>query len=131
MDFVNVPKLGRGLKRILFEQTLFLRYLGPCDVLYSYCTSMPLFARCKKVFTLHDVYYLTTRQRYGWLQRTYFSIVTKLYCRVCDKVITVSKFSYGEIKKYLRVNDDKLALTYNFVIQETEKKWRDRLIYMM
>lgn len=122
VDFVNVPKLGRGLKRILFEQTLFLRYLGPCDVLYSYCTSMPLFARCKKVFTLHDVYYLTTRQRYGWLQRTYLSIVTKLYCRVCDKVITVSKFSYGEIKKYLRVNDDKLALTYNFVIQATEKK---------
>lgn len=122
VEFVNVPMLGRGFKRILFEQTLFLRYLGSCDVLYSYCTSMPLLAKCRKVFTLHDVYYLTTKQRYGWLQRTYLSMVTKLYCKVCDKIITVSKYSYDEIKKYLRVSDDKLALTYNFVIQGTEKK---------
>ncbi|MBQ0030427.1 MAG: glycosyltransferase family 4 protein [Bacteroidales bacterium] len=122
VKYVNVPTLGSGFRRILFEQTMFYKYLLPCDVLYSYCTSMPLFARCKKVFTLHDVYYITTKQRYGWLQRTYLKWMTKLYCSVCERVITVSKFSYEEIIKYIGVSKEKLALTYNFILQEKEKK---------
>lgn len=119
--YVNVPTLGMGMKRVLFEQTLFYNYLEPCDVLYSYCTSMPLLARCKKVFTLHDVYYITTKQRYGWLQRTYLKWMTKLYCTMCDHIITVSKFSYNEILQYIGVKEEKLALTYNFIFQNKDK----------
>lgn len=48
VKYVSVPNLGMGIKRVIFEQTLFYKYLEPCDVLYSYCTSMPLFAKCKK-----------------------------------------------------------------------------------
>lgn len=117
--YVNVPAIGSGLKRIIFEQTTFLRYLEPMDVLYSYCTSLPLLARCKKMFTLHDVYYLTTKQRYGWMQRTYLTLVTRIYCTLCDRVITVSQYSMGEIEKYLQVPRKKLALTYNFVLPTT------------
>lgn len=119
--YVNVPTLGMGMKRVLFEQTLFYKYLEPCDVLYSYCTSMPLLARCKKVFTLHDVYYITTKQRYGWLQRTYLKWMTKLYCTMCDRIITVSKFSYNEILQYIGVKEEKMALTYNFIFKNKDK----------
>lgn len=118
--YINVPNLGMGIKRILFEQTLFYRYLEPCDVLYSYCTSMPLMAKCKKIFTLHDVYFITTKQRYGWLQRTYLYWITKLYCWSCNKIVTVSRYSYDEIRQYFHVKEEKLALTYNFVT--THKK---------
>ena len=117
--YIDVPNLGMGIKRVIFEQTLFYKYLEPCDVLYSYCTSMPLFARCKKIFTLHDVYYITTKQRYGWLQRTYLTLITKIYCSLCDKVLTVSKFSFDEIVKFIGVKKEKIALTYNFVFPRT------------
>ena len=95
---------------------MFYKYLLPCDVLYSYCTSIPLLVKCKKVFTLHDVYYLTTKQRYGWLQRKYLTLVTKIYCKLCDKICTVSEYSYAEILKLLKVPAEKLVLTYNFVL---------------
>ena len=60
--YVNVPNLGHGIKRVFFEQTIFYAYLKPCDILYSYCTSIPLLAKAKKVFTLHDVYFLTEKK---------------------------------------------------------------------
>ena len=119
VKYVSVPNLGMGIKRVIFEQTLFYKYLEPCDVLYSYCTSMPLFAKCKKIFPLHDVYYITTRQRYGLLQRAYLTFMTKVYCWLCDKVLTVSKFSYEEIVKYIGVSESKLSLTYNFVLPKS------------
>ena len=37
VEYIDVPTLGNGWKRILFEQTLFYRYIKPCDVFYSYC----------------------------------------------------------------------------------------------
>ena len=128
VEYVDVPNLGFGIRRILFEQTLFYLYLKPLDVLYSYCTSMPLLARCKKVFTLHDVYYLTTKERYGFLQRTYLTWMTKLYCKLCDTVLTVSEFSYNEIRKYLKVPEDRLFITYNFIDNNTtDPKRPDKL----
>ncbi len=114
--FINIPSIGSGMRRILFEQTLFYKYLEPCDVLYSYCTSMPLFTHCKKIFTLHDVYYLTTKQRYGWAQRTWLKYITKIYCKKCDTILTVSQYSKNEIVKYLNIPPRKLVLTYNFVL---------------
>ena len=115
VTYVNVPKVGSGLKRVLFEQTFFYYYIKPCDVLYSYCTSLPIFVKAKKIFTLHDVYYLTEPKRYGKLQRTYLTLITKLYVKACDTVLTVSDFSYSEIRKYLGVPSEKLRITYNFI----------------
>ena len=34
VKYVSVPNLGMGIKRVIFEQTLFYKYLEPCDVLY-------------------------------------------------------------------------------------------------
>ena len=33
VEYVDVPNLGFGIRRILFEQTLFYLYLKPLDVL--------------------------------------------------------------------------------------------------
>lgn len=45
--------------------------------------------------------------------------MTKVYCWLCDKVLTVSKFSYEEIVKYIGVSESKLSLTYNFVLPKS------------
>lgn len=115
VEYIDVPTLGNGWKRILFEQTLFYRYIKPCDVFYSYCTSFPLLVRAKRVFTLHDVYYLTNPERYGWLQRTYLTLVTRLYVRMVDEVLTVSQYSYRQIAHYIPAARNKLKITYNIL----------------
>lgn len=121
VEYVKIPAVGNGFKRILFEQTLFYCYLKPCDVMYSYCTSLPLFVRAKKVFTLHDIYYLTMKGRYGWLQTQYLKFITLLYLKICDKVLTVSEYSYNEILKFTNCKEEKLEVTYNFLMPKREE----------
>lgn len=116
VTYINVPTLGSGIKRIIFEQTLFYFYIKSCDVFYSYCTSMPLFVRAKRVFTLHDVYYYILKNRYGFLQRVYLKLITQLYVYRTDRIITVSDYSKKSICKYLNVDATRISVTYNFVI---------------
>lgn len=122
VEYVQVPAVGGGFKRVLFEQTKFYSYIKPCDVMYSYCTSLPLFVKAKKVFTLHDIYYLTMKDRYSWLQTQYLKIITSLYLKRCDKVLTVSEYSYNEILKYTCCKKEKLDITYNFLLPKNEER---------
>lgn len=115
VEYINVPNVGRGLKRILFEQTLFYSYLKPCDVLYSYCLSMPLLVRCKKIFTLHDLYSYLDKERYSFLRKIYIQGMIKLYVRAANKIITVSENSKKDIENYLNVPSNNIFITYNFV----------------
>ena len=119
VEYINVPNVGRGFKRIIFEQTFFYFYLKKCDVFYSYCTSMPLFVRGKRAFTLHDIYYLTLKERYGFLQRTYLYWFTKIYAKRSDIIFTVSNYSKKEIIAHLGVPEDKLIITYNFLLSNS------------
>lgn len=115
VEYVNVPNIGRGIKRIIFEQTLFYKYIKPCDVFYSYCSSIPFFIRAKKIFTLHDVYFLTERKRYGFIQRNYLRFITAVYLKLCDKVLTVSEYSKEEIIRHFNVKPENITITYNFI----------------
>ena len=120
VEYINVPTLGHGFKRILFEQTLFYRYFKKCDVLYSYCTSMPLLAHARKVFTLHDVYCFSDSHRHGLLKRIYLQWTTRLYVFCADHTLTVSAFSKQEIQRYLHLPDSKISITYNFIFPYSE-----------
>lgn len=115
VEYINVPNLGGGIRRIVFEQTLFYLYLRKCDVFYSYCSSMPLFVRARRFFTLHDVYFLTFKRRYSWIKRKYLDFITSLYIRQSTAVITVSNYSKEQICAHYNVASEKLVVTYNFV----------------
>jgi len=115
VEYINVPTLGRGLKRVIFEQTLFYQYIKPCDIFYSYCTSMPLFVHAKRVFTLHDIYYITNPERYRWFQRAYLTIITRIYARAAHEILTVSRYSFEQIQKYIPIAKNKLTITYNIL----------------
>lgn len=115
VEYINVPSLTSKLQRVIFEQTLFYFYLKKTDVFYSFCTSLPLFVRAKRIFTLHDVYYLTLKGRYGFLQTLYLKTITKLYVKRCCRVLTVSEFSKKEIVSKLKVDPNKITITPNFI----------------
>ena len=119
VEYIDVPTLGNGWKRILFEQTRFYHYIKPCDVFYSYCTSLPLRVNAKRIFTLHDVYYLTNKERYGWLQRTYLKYITRLYANHVDEILTVSYYSQQQIEKYIPSAKGKVRVTHNTLPMQT------------
>lgn len=121
VDYVDVPTLGEGAKRIIFEQTLFYFYIRKCDVFYSYCTSMPLWVDAKRIFTLHDVYFMEFPKRYSLFKSLFLKTITKLYVKRVDKILTVSVYSKNSIIKYFKVNPENIVITYNFIINKSEK----------
>lgn len=124
IKYINVPTFKYNWQRILFEQTLFYFYIKKCDVFYSFCTSLPLLVRAKKIFTLHDVYYFM-KGRYGKIQTAYLKLMTKIYASVADEILTVSEYSKNEIIEKLRVSPNKITITYNFVINNPTKNFSD------
>ncbi len=114
--WVEVPNLGNGVRRILFEQTIFYKYLKHSDVLFSHCTSLPLFAKCSKVFVLHDVYFKEYRQRYSRFKTFMLDILTKLHISQSKKIITVSNYSKKSILTHYHVDESKIKIIPNFVI---------------
>lgn len=119
VEFVDLPNVGNGLKRIIFEQIFYYNYIKKCDVFYSYCTSMPIFLKCRKIFTLHDVYFLSNKDRYGMFRRRYLMIITRFFCQLCEHIFTVSQYSYNEIIKNIPSVKSKLSITYNFIPTKT------------
>lgn len=115
IEYVNIPNISNSIKRIIFEQTLFYRYIKKCDVFYSYCTSMPLFVKAKRVFTLHDVYFITNKERYSRIKRAYLNLITRLYIKQAHFVLTVSQYSESEILKNYKASVNKIDITWNFL----------------
>lgn len=77
---------------------------------------MPLLVKAKRIFTLHDVYFISNKERYSWIKNKYLRWITGLYIKRCDKVLTVSEYSKSEILKYYyKEASGKLDITYNFL----------------
>lgn len=124
IKYINVPSFKYNWQRVIFEQTLFYFYILECDVFYSFCTSLPLLVKAKKIFTLHDVYYLM-KGRYGKIKTIYLKIATKIYSIVADKILTVSEYSKNEIIRVLGVPPNKITVTYNFVLNNRIEKFHN------
>ncbi|MEI9919622.1 MAG: glycosyltransferase family 1 protein [Bacteroidota bacterium] len=99
------------------EQTELPRLIPKCDIFWSPHYNVPLLpikAR-KRVVTIHDVFHLAYRSEASIAQRIYSSVVMNQAVNRSDKVITVSKFSESEIRKYLNVKANKIEVIYNGV----------------
>ena len=63
VKYVSVPNLGMGIKRVIFEQTLFYNIWSLAMYFIAIVPLCHCLQNVKKIFTLHDVYYITTRQK--------------------------------------------------------------------
>lgn len=115
ITIVRVPTMRSAIKRILFEQTFFYLYLRYCDVFFTPTLSMPLFARGKKLFVLHDMVPFVIPGKYSYIRLKYIKAITKLYANVCDRLITVSNNSKQDIIKFLKIKPDKISIVYNSI----------------
>lgn len=115
-EIIFVPQLTTPIKRIIFEQTLFYKYLKKMDVFYTpSSTSLPWLTRYKKIFTVHDMVPFTCRQKYSWFKRKYIQLTTKLCLKIGYHIVTVSQNSKKDIIRYTHINPNKISIIYNFI----------------
>ena len=105
------------VRRIFYEQFVF-PFKFKSDILFSPSVAIPIFFRFsakKYITTIHDIVPFIFK-KYGRFQQLYVETITKLSARVADKIITVSKNSKNDLKKYLNVSDEKILVVYNTIV---------------
>ena len=88
------------------------------DILHCTSNTAPVFCSTPLVLTLHDIIFLEKRaksnaslyQTMGWYYR---KLVVPAIIPKCKKIITVSNYEAGVIKKRLNLDDDKVISVYN------------------
>lgn len=115
VQIVKVPSLKSAAKRIIFEQTFFYLYIKKCDIMFSPSLSLPLFGRYKKILTIHDMVTFVIKDKYTKLEHFVINLMTKLYSKKADLIITVSQNSKNDICKYTSTPPDKVKIIYNFI----------------
>lgn len=74
--------------------------------------SSPLI-RCKTVMTIHDLNHIKFPEYYSAFHKYYYRWIVKPSARKSRRVLTVSKFSKGEIIEWLKCREQKVTVTYN------------------
>ena len=115
VEIVRVPRLVGRVKRILFQQTLFYGYLRKSDVIYNFCTYLPLFCRAKKIITLHDMLPFAFTKKHSLMRRLFIVDFTKLIARRAAHIVTVSQNSKNDIIKYLGKEESDITVISNFI----------------
>jgi glycosyltransferase involved in cell wall biosynthesis len=103
-----------------WEQVALLRAVKEIkpDILHCTSNTAPVFCSTPLVLTLHDIIFLEKRaksnaslyQTMGWYYR---KLVVPAIIPKCKKIITVSNYEAGVIKKRLNLDDDKVISVYN------------------
>jgi len=112
---IRVPKFRSGLVRNLFLHTFFHFWIRKCNILYSPTPASPWTGRSKKIITILDLNYLNYKNNTGWFTRTRYKLSCELATLFADKIITISENSKNDIIHYLRVNPNKVFVSYCFI----------------
>ncbi len=88
--------------RIIMEQMVlpFVVKKSGVDVLWSPGYTMPFWAHCPQVVTVHDLQYKSHPYDLSRLEKVTFDALVRIACRRSEKIISVSQFSKDEIVKY-------------------------------
>lgn len=104
----------RRAYRYGWEQAILpaqLRRTRP-DLVHSLGYVGPILSNRPQVISVHDVNYLGHSGRRTQVGRRAFQFFVEKAVRKASHVITISKFSKGEIMKHLGVPDDKVSVVY-------------------
>lgn len=86
---------------------------GPFDAFFSPIYTLPfLVPTTKNILQIYDVSYLSQPELYSIPQQLYYKLFSSLSLLRAHKIITGSKFSYSEIKSYLKPESASLQMVY-------------------
>lgn len=123
---ITYTSLNSKLKRIFFEQVVFpfiLKKLRP-DTLFCPSVAVPLFSfsGVKIITTIHDLIPFVFKNKYGFIQRNYFNMISYLSARKAEIILTVSDNSKKDIIKFLHTKEEKVRVLYNFLPPDMPQK---------
>ena len=81
------------------------------DIFFSPYYLLPFYCPAKSVVTLHDISYEAHPEWFSLKNQFLLRRISKMAARRADIILTVSKFSKGEIVKYYQVDPDKITVT--------------------
>jgi len=98
------------------EQFELVEKIPKCDIFWSPHYNIPLLPiRAKKrVVTIHDVFHLAFYDSLNFKQKLYAKLLINQAVSRSDKVLTVSKFSVDEIRKYTHTTKE-IDIIYNAI----------------
>ena len=101
----------------IYEQfELILKIPKGLDLFWSPHYNVPVFYQGRMLVTIHDVAHLALPEvRRSLLKRMYAKTMLGIAARKADRVMCVSQFTIGELKKYIAVDTKKIELVYNGV----------------
>ena len=98
------------------EQLELFNNIPKCDVFWSPHYNIPLLPikAKKRIVTIHDVFHLAFYDQLNFKQKLYAKLVINQAVKKSDKILTVSKFSRDEIKKYTNTAKE-INVVYNAI----------------
>ena len=122
----NVPSLA--MTRIVGEQFYmpWRAALDGLDVIHSPLDTVPLFARCPTVMTLHDVNFAAMPEATSPVQNFIARALVKTSARRARAILTVSEFSRREIAATLNVDPARIFAVHNGGLRDAHRavKWK-------
>lgn len=110
----NLPK--SKVARVIYEQLIFpFKIRG--DIFFSPSVAIPFvfqFSVKNYITVIHDVVPFIFK-KYSLLQQIYVKLITRICAYRSDIIITVSENSKEDIIKYLKVDEGKIFIIYNFL----------------
>lgn len=122
----NVPALA--MTRVVGEQ-FYLPWrvvLDSLDVIHSPLDTVPLFARCPSVMTLHDVNFAAMPEATSPVQNFIARTLVKASARRARAILTVSEFSRREIAATLHIDPARIFAVHNGGLRDAQRpvKWQ-------
>ncbi|MBT5808369.1 glycosyltransferase family 4 protein [Candidatus Uhrbacteria bacterium] len=121
VQFVE-PRLESRIGRAFEQQCLlpFKTRRDRIDVIFSPSPFSSLFARGKKIVTIHDAAYKRFPEYRSTISRAYFSAAVFIAKHTAKKFITVSQFSKTELETYYHIKPSSIHIVENALPQTSE-----------
>ena len=111
VDQVTVPVCARNrVEWVRGEQQLLpcLARRAGVDVLHSLASTAPAWGRFRRVVTVHDLHYRLAPQAHAGALSLGMRVLVPLAARRSDRVIAISQATAMDVRRHLRVADERL-----------------------
>lgn len=123
----EVKQIKPVSKNILADQIYFSKCINESGLtlFVSPYYKVPLNINCKTIITFHDLMQLHKGFEKSIWERVKFNLIFKLCTKKADAIISVSKSTKEDLKKFFKIPSDKIHVVYNAigkVFNNIEKK---------
>jgi len=118
LDFQNNNKIKLILvddksvvERLIWEQVVFPKLLKKycIDLVHSPHYTIPIFTKCRRVVTFHDMSFFLFPQFHQFSKRIFFQKMIRVSSRLADSIIAISENTRKDVIRLLNVPNSKIT----------------------